>query len=276
MNGAVRLLSSDNRSSDSSSSAIDMFRGEGLAKRFGGLLALDDVSVRAPSGEVTGLIGPNGSGKSTLFDVVTGVVKKDSGRVWFDGKPFKDISLERCARRGLVRTFQVPRVARSLTVLEHLMMAPPNAYGESIARLVSPLHAKRIKRDEKERLARAMAMVETLELAHVRNDFASSLSGGQLKLLSIGIALMMAPRILLLDEPVAGVNARMVGVVISLLQDACSAGVGILLIEHNMSVMWEICSTVYALNGGRVIAHATPEDLQNDPLVIDAYLGRSH
>lgn len=276
MNGAVRLLSSDNLSSESSTAAIDMFRGEGLAKRFGGLLALDDVSIRAPGGEVTGLIGPNGSGKSTLFDVVTGVVKKDSGRVWFDGKPLKDISLERCAGRGLVRTFQVPRFARSLTVLEHLMMAPPNAHGESIARLLSPLHAKRIKRDENERLAGAEAMAETLELAHVRNDLASSLSGGQLKLLSIGIALMMAPRILLLDEPVAGVNARMVGVVISLLQDACSAGVGILLIEHNMSVMWEICSTVYALNGGRVIAHATPEDLQNDPLVIDAYLGRSH
>jgi ABC-type branched-subunit amino acid transport system ATPase component len=246
-----------------------------VVKRFAGLFALEDVSIRAPRGQVTGLIGPNGSGKSTLFDVVTGVVAKDAGEVWFDGDSIGQMPLWRCVRRGLARTFQVPRIARSLTVLQHLMLAPPRAEGESIARLVSPWHRRRIRGDEGARLERAMDMAETLKLGPLRNDLASSLSGGQLKLLSLGIALLTTPRMLLLDEPVAGVHPLMIEVVITQLQEACAQGVGIVLIEHNMSVMWEICSTVYALSDGRVIAHATPEQLQHDPLVIDAYLGRS-
>jgi len=252
-----------------------LLSADGLMKHFGGLSALKDVSIEARGGEVTGLIGPNGSGKSTLFDVITGVVRKDGGRVAFGGLPLERASLYRCVRRGLVRTFQVPRVARSLTVLQHLMMAPPRAEGESLLRLTSPLTARRVKADERDRLEEAGALAETLGLARVRNDPANSLSGGQLKLLTLGVALMSRPRMLLLDEPVAGVNPRMIEVAMRLLREACSQGVGVVLIEHNMSVMWEICSNVYALDGGRVIAHDAPHVLQHDPMVIDAYLGRS-
>jgi ABC-type branched-subunit amino acid transport system ATPase component len=252
-----------------------LLQADGLVKRFGGLFALNDVSIEASRGEVTGLIGPNGSGKSTLFDVMTGVVRKDGGRVWFGGQALDGANLHRCAQRGLVRTFQVPRVARSLTVLQHLMMARPRGEGEAVARLTSPVAARRVRADERDRLEGAEAVAETLGLAGVRNDLASSLSGGQLKLLTLGVALMTRPRMLLLDEPVAGVNPRMIEVVIGLLRDACTQGVGVVLIEHNMSVMWEICSNVYALDAGRVIAHDEPQALQHDPLVIDAYLGRS-
>lgn len=253
----------------------DILRTYGLAKSFGGVRALDDVSISVRIGGITGIIGPNGSGKSTLFDVITGIVRCDSGRLWFDGKYTAKPVLEECARSGLVRTFQVPRVAASMTVLEHFMMAPPHGPGESPLQLFAPWRYRRLAADERRRLAAAMSMTETLGLQAVGNQRASSLSGGQLKLLSIGVALMMKPRLLLLDEPVAGVNASMIEVVMRLLRKACAEGVSVLVIEHNMSVMWELCEKVYALHAGRVIAEGSAAEMQTNRLVIDAYLGRA-
>jgi neutral amino acid transport system ATP-binding protein len=255
--------------------AAEILRTEALSKSFGGVSALAGVSIRVRAGGITGVIGPNGSGKSTLFDVITGIVRRDAGHVWFNGREMDKPSLEGCARRGLVRTFQVPRVAGSLTVLEHFMLAPSAGAGESLMQLMAAWRMRRMAADERIRLANAVAMSETLGLQAVKNSRASSLSGGQLKLLSVGVALMLKPRLLLLDEPVAGVNTSMIDVVMSLLRKACGEGTAVLIIEHNMSVMWELCESVYVMHDGRVIASGSAEEMQHNHLVIDAYLGRS-
>jgi ABC-type branched-subunit amino acid transport system ATPase component len=253
----------------------EALRIENLTKRFGGVVALNEVSMSVPRGEITGLIGPNGSGKSTLFDVATGVVPRDSGHVWLDGAPLDDLPLDRIARRGLVRSFQVPRLAKRLTVLDHLMMAAPEGVGESFFRLVAPWSFRSVRRDEAERREAALEMLETLQLSRMRDHRAAALSGGQQKLLTLGVALMTRPSTLLLDEPVAGVNARIIDVIMDLLRKVRDEGVTILIIEHNMSVMWEICSTLYAMHLGRIIAHGVPAEMQRDVAVIDAYLGQS-
>jgi neutral amino acid transport system ATP-binding protein len=255
--------------------AAEILRTDGLAKSFGGVSALDQVSISVRTGGITGIIGPNGSGKSTLFDVITGIVRSDEGRIWFDGHEMGKLSLEDWARRGLVRTFQVPRVAASMTVLEHFMLAPPAGFGESLLQLLAAWRFRRIATDERIRLANAMVMSETLGLQSVQNSRASSLSGGQHKLLSIGVALMLKPRLLLLDEPLAGVNASMIEVVMRLLRKACAEGTTVLVIEHNMSVIWELCEKIYVMHAGRVIAAGSAEEMQHNHLVIDAYLGRS-
>jgi ABC-type branched-subunit amino acid transport system ATPase component len=255
--------------------AAEILRTDALSKSFGGVSALDRVSIRVRAGGITGIIGPNGSGKSTFFDVITGIVKRDAGHIWFNGREMDKPSLENCTRRGLVRTFQVPRVAASMTVLEHFMLAPPAGAGESLMQLMAAWRLRRIAADERNRLANARAMSETLGLQAVQNSRASSLSGGQLKLLSVGVALMLKPRLLLLDEPVAGVNTSMIEVVMSLLRKACGEGTTVLIIEHNMSVMWELCESVYVMHEGRVIASGSAEEMKHNHLVIDAYLGRS-
>ncbi len=255
--------------------ATDILRTDRLTKSFGGVSALDQVSISVRTGAITGIIGPNGSGKSTLFDVITGIVRRDAGHIWFDGREMDKPTLDKCARHGLVRTFQVPRVAASMTVLEHFMLAPPGAPGESLGQVVAPWRFRRIASDERARFAGATSMAQTLGLQDVANERASSLSGGQLKLLSVGVALMARPRLLLLDEPVAGVNASMIEVVMRLLRKACAEGVTVLVIEHNMSVMWELCEKVHVLHAGRVIAEGSAAEMQNNRLVIDAYLGRS-
>jgi neutral amino acid transport system ATP-binding protein len=251
-----------------------MLRIEHLSKSFGGVHALDDVSIEAPFGHVTGLIGPNGSGKSTLFDTATGVVPLDRGHVEFDGQLIKTPRLDILARRGVLRTFQVPRVAVGITVLENLLLAPASGSRESYIELLAPWAVRRLRQDRSRRLAAAQETAATLGLRKVRNDLAGSLSGGQLKLLTLGVVLMLRPRMLLLDEPLAGVNERVIEVIIGLLRRQCAEGTGVVIIEHNMSVMWEACSTIYALSQGRIIAHGSPQEVRRDPLVGSAYLGR--
>jgi ABC-type branched-subunit amino acid transport system ATPase component len=252
-----------------------LLRTEQLTKRFGGVTALDDVSIEVPAGEITGLIGPNGSGKSTFFDVVTGFVPNDAGHIWFDGQLLDGVGPRRTAQRGMIRTFQVARLAPRMTVLENLMMVQPGGPGESVGRLLCPWWARRVADDEKLRVKKASGMVELLEMDRVRNELAGTLSGGQAKLLSFGMALMVEPRMLCLDEPVAGVNTRIIDTISRLLRERCEAGLTVLIIEHNMSLLWDLCSEVIALNLGRVISRGVPSELQRDPAVIDAYLGRS-
>jgi ABC-type branched-subunit amino acid transport system ATPase component len=247
---------------------------EGIVKRFGQVTVLHDVSVQAGFGSITGLIGPNGSGKSTLFDVVTGIVSKDGGTVSLNGTSLDGLKPHELARRSVIRTFQVPRVARRMTVLENLMVVPPSGEGESVLRLFSPLHVRRVRRDERKRLDQARSMLAELGLERLADDYADVLSGGQLKLLSIGIALMGDPQTLLLDEPTAGVNPVLIERILALLAARCGAGKTTLVIEHNIPVISEICDTVFVLHAGRIIAAGVPDQVRNDERVIDAYLGR--
>jgi ABC-type branched-subunit amino acid transport system ATPase component len=247
---------------------------EQIIKRFGGVTVLNGISLLAAPGSVTGLIGPNGSGKSTLFDVVTGLVPKDGGRVLLDGVPVDGAAAHKLVSRGLVRTFQVPRLARRMTLLENLMVAPARGEGESLLRLFSPFHPRRIQRDERERLERASGLLNVLGLERHANDFAELLSGGQAKLLSIGIALMTDPDTLLLDEPTAGVNPVFIRRILEVLAARRSEGKTTLIIEHNISVISEICDGVYVLDAGEIIASGPPSDVHRDERVIRAYLGR--
>jgi ABC-type branched-subunit amino acid transport system ATPase component len=235
---------------------------------------LEGVSLDVPGGAITALIGPNGSGKSTLFDVVTGFVPPDGGEILFGGTPITGAAPHKLTRLGLTRTFQVPRVARSMTVLENLMVVPPRAEGESIARLFSPLHVSRIRRDERARLRQAEAVLDRLGLLDKGDELAGRLSGGQTKLLAMGMAEMMDPETLLLDEPTAGVHPMLIERIVELLAERRQRDRTTLIIEHNISVVARICSSVYVLDVGRVIAHGTPREVQQNHEVISAYLGR--
>lgn len=243
-------------------------------KRFGDLPVLRDVSLVAHPGQVTGLIGPNGSGKTTLFDVITGFVLKDDGQVLLDGLALDGVKSHELACRGLVRTFQIPRVARRMTLLENLMVAPARGEGESILRLFSPFHARRIRQDEQDRLGRAWELLAALGLERHANDFAEVLSGGQLKLLSIGIALMTDAQTLLLDEPTAGVNPILIGRILKVLATRRDEGRTTLIIEHNIQIISEVCDRVYVLDVGEIIASGSPGEVRNNERVISAYLGR--
>jgi ABC-type branched-subunit amino acid transport system ATPase component len=245
-----------------------------LVKRYGELTVLDRVSIDVPDGQIVGLIGPNGSGKSTLFDVVTGIVPKDSGSVLLDGEELDSISTSGLAVKGVVRTFQVPRVARRMTVLENLMVAPLAGEGEKLWHLFSPAHWRRVRADERARLEAARQTLAQLGLESKANEFAEVLSGGQLKLLAIGIALMMKPEVLLLDEPTAGVNPRLIDRILEILAVRKTSGLATFIIEHNIAVIAETCDDVYVLDAGRVIARGTPDDVRSNPGVVAAYLGQ--
>ncbi len=248
-------------------------KADGIVKRFGAVTVLDGVSIEATPGAVTGLIGPNGSGKSTLFDVITGVVPGDGGTVSLDGEPFTG-GLAKLTRSGVVRTFQVPRVALHMTVLENLMAAPRDGAGERLTRLLSPFAVKRVRADERERRDRALALAAELNLERMADEYAEVLSGGQLKLLSIGIALMTEPSVLLLDEPTAGVNPVVTARILDLLRARSRDGGATLVIEHNIPALSEVCELVHVLDAGRIIASGTPELVRRDERVVDAYIGR--
>jgi ABC-type branched-subunit amino acid transport system ATPase component len=247
---------------------------ENVVKRFGSVTVLDGVSMEVPSGSIVGLIGPNGSGKSTLFDVISGFALRDSGDVRLDEESIASLTPYKVVRRGLARTFQVPRVARQMTVLENLMVAPSAGAGERLVRLFSPFHVNRIKRDEADRLERAWALVRVIGLERHANELAGTLSGGQTKLLSAGIVEMLDAEVLLLDEPTAGVHPALIEHIVELITRRQANARTTFVVEHNISVISRICETVYVLDVGRVIAHGVPSDIQNNESVIAAYLGR--
>jgi branched-chain amino acid transport system ATP-binding protein len=245
-----------------------------VEKRFGSAQILNEVSLNVESGSITGLIGPNGSGKSTLFDVISGFEPADAGDVLLDGQTLRGLAPYVVSRRGLARTFQVPRFARGITVLENLMTVPHDGEGEGVLRLVSPFHRTRIRRDERARLERAEGLLDTLGLSLHANALAGELSGGQSKLLSLAMTEMMNPPVLLLDEPTAGVHPIVIEHIVALLRERARTGRTTLVIEHNISVIARICESVYVLDIGRVIAHGAPTEVQRNQDVISAYLGR--
>jgi ABC-type branched-subunit amino acid transport system ATPase component len=254
-------------------SARGALRVERVSKHFGGVQALKSVSLDAPPGSVTGLIGPNGSGKSTLFNVVTGVLPMDSGEIYAGDRRVDARRPDLVARQGIVRTFQVPRVAKEITVLENLLFGPMVQRGEGLWALFNPLASGR--EEEQRRLERAVAELDLLNLRHLANEYAGNLSGGQLKLLSLGMALMADPQVMLLDEPTAGVNPVLIRRLMGTLDALRGRGHTLLIIEHNMQVIAELCHTVCVLDAGEIIARGSPDEVRRDPRVVAAYLGTS-
>jgi branched-chain amino acid transport system ATP-binding protein len=248
---------------------------EEVTKSFGGVRALQGLTAEVGWNSITGLIGPNGSGKSTLFNVISGFASPDSGRLAFDGKLIAGRRPDVIARMGVRRTFQVPRVARAMTVLENLMLAVEEQPSSSLPRLFSPFHLRSLRREGRAARARATEMAELLGLAHHADMAAGTLSGGQLKLLSIGVSLMGKPRLLLLDEPMAGVNKVLVDRMSEVLMTCHREdGLTVILIEHNLGVVEALCTRVLVLDSGELIADGPAAAVKRDPAVRAAYLGR--
>jgi branched-chain amino acid transport system ATP-binding protein len=244
-----------------------------ISKSYGGYQALDDVSFRVETGGLFGLIGPNGAGKSTLFSVLSGFLKPDSGRVFLDDRSVEGLSAPARARAGMVRTFQVPRDFHHLTVRENLMAAAPGQVGESLPGLF--FRPGKVRRQEAEVAAKAADIMAFLRLVQVADQPAGKLSGGQKKLVELGRALMVEPRLILLDEPFAGVNAVLIAQIGERILELNSRGIGFLVIEHDLEALTRLVPHLAVLDRGRIIAEGTPEAVLDDPLVRDAYLGGS-
>ena len=248
---------------------------QSLIKQFGGHRAVDGASFDVEAGTVTGLIGPNGAGKTTCFNCIAGFLRIDGGRVRFDGHDITGAPPHRIFRRGLTRTFQIPQELTSLSVLENLLLVPGGQSGE---RLWGPLlRPGLVRRQEAANVARAREVLELVELAPLMRDPAGSLSGGQRKLLELARALMSRPRMILLDEPGAGVNptlARRLTDHIARVRD--EMGVTFLLIEHDMDLVARICDPVIVMTGGRVLVEGPPSAVLANATVQEAYLGSQY
>ncbi|MFC3477174.1 ABC transporter ATP-binding protein [Halobacterium litoreum] len=244
---------------------------DGVVKEFGGLLAIDDLSVSVDRGELVGVMGPNGAGKSTFFNCVSGVVKPDAGTVTFDGDDVTGEQPETLARRGLVRTFQHTRQLDTMTVRENVRLAAPDQPGErTIPALVRSDGMQSVERDVAER---ADELIEAFELDHLADEYASNLSGGQRKLLEMARVLMLDPDMLLLDEPFAGVNPTLTNDIADRIRDLNDDGMTVVVIEHELETLTELVDRLVVLQQGSVLVDDDPETVLNDERVIEAYLG---
>ncbi len=242
-----------------------------VTKAFGGLRAVDRCTLDVLPGRITGLIGPNGAGKSTLFNVIAGLYAPDSGQVLFDGEQVDCLPPHRIVRKGLVKTFQIPRELRNMTVLENLMVAAPPIAGERIIDLV--WRPWEIRKAEAELIHRAEGVMESVGLRSLRDEYAKNLSGGQKKLLEIARALMARPKLLLLDEPVAGVNPTLAKNILDMIEGLRNRGVTFFLVEHDMDVVMKRCEWIIVMHQGRRLVEGLPEEIRTNPTVIDSYLG---
>ncbi|WP_313692065.1 ABC transporter ATP-binding protein [Halorarum halobium] len=242
-----------------------------LRKKFGGLIAIHDLSLSVDDGELVGVMGPNGAGKSTLFNCVSGVVAPDAGSVVFDGDDVTGKQPEVVARQGLVRTFQHTRQLDTMTVRENVRLAAPDQPGE---RAVAALaRTGEMRETEREVAARADELIETFELDHLADEYASNLSGGQRKLLELARVLMLDPDLLLLDEPFAGVNPTLTNEIASFIRELNEDGMTVVVIEHELETLTELVDRLVVLQQGSVLVDGSPADVLADDRVIDAYLG---
>jgi len=242
-------------------------------KIFGGLHAVNGVSVRVEPGEIFGLIGPNGAGKTTIFNVVTGVYRPDQGRVLFDGKDISGWKPAQVAAAGIGRTFQNIRLFRSMTAVQNVMVSGHRLHGVGLIGTI--LRTAHLSRCEKQLRLRAYELLEALGLRDQAEDMAASLPYGSQRRLEIARALMLSPKLLLLDEPAAGMNsqeARELEAQIRWLRDELK--VTVVLVEHNMSVVMSVCERIHVVDHGETIADGPPSAIKTHPKVIAAYLGQ--
>jgi ABC-type branched-subunit amino acid transport system ATPase component len=244
----------------------------GVERSFYGVEALRGVDLDVEAHRITGLIGPNGAGKTTLFNCITGFVPPDRGSIVFDGCEIAGLRPDLVTTHGLVRTFQIARGLPRLSVLENLLLYGPGQPGERM--LPALLRLSSVRRREEALLARAVAIAQRLNLTSVLANPASDLSGGQKKLLEIGRALMSEPRLILLDEPVAGVNPTLAREIGRHLKALVEEGITILLIEHHLDMVARLCDTVIVLTEGRHLAEGSFDVVAADAAVQEAYMGR--
>jgi len=245
---------------------------EGVVKRFGGIRAVNGAGFEIAEGSITALIGPNGAGKTTLFNAITGFQRVDRGSARFAGEEILRQPAYAIARRGMVRTFQITRALAAMPVIDNMTLAAADQPGERFRNLLFRPGA--VRQREREVRAQAMELLEVFDLSDLAGDYAGTLSGGQRKLLELARALMTQPRLLLLDEPMAGINPTLGRRLLDHMQRLRrEQGMTLLFVEHDMDVVMNHSDRVIVMAEGKVIAAGEPHHVREDPAVIDAYLG---
>jgi neutral amino acid transport system ATP-binding protein len=243
---------------------------EGVTRQFGGLTAVDVAYLEIPRGKITALIGPNGAGKTTFFNLLTGFDKPTTGTWKFDGKDIAGVASYKVARMGMVRTFQLTKALSMLTVIENMRLGAQKQSGEKFfTALIRPLWSK----TEASITAKAESLLARFKLDAKKDDFAAGLSGGQRKLLEMARALMSEPRLVMLDEPMAGVNPALTQSLLEHIKDLKANGTTVLFVEHDMHMVRHISDWVIVMAEGKIVAEGPPEIVMKDQAVIDAYLG---
>jgi branched-chain amino acid transport system ATP-binding protein len=243
----------------------------GLAMQFGGMRAVDGMSLDLMPGEILGLIGPNGAGKTTLFNLIAGSLKPSAGQIFLSGADVTRDPPEARIGKGLGRTFQIPKPFAEMTVIENVLTGAQHQAGEGM--LANFLNPRKVAAQEKAAVEKAKGLLEFLTLSRLAHEPARVLSGGQRKLLELARLLMADPKVILLDEPAAGINPALLEFIIARILDLNRRGTTILLIEHNMEMVARVCGRVIVMAEGRQLTAGRPEDVVLDPQVIAAYLG---
>lgn len=243
-----------------------------VEKSFGGLKAVAGCTLSVKEGTITGLIGPNGAGKTTLFNIITGHFKPEKGQIKFLGKRIDGLAPHQVFERKIYRTFQITREFAQMTVLENLMIMPYRQTGERIWN--TWFRPSAVRQQEKEILGKALEVLEFVELIKLKDEYAGSLSGGQKKLLEVARSLMADPKLVLLDEPGAGINKTLMKKLVTKIEMLCEEkNITFLLIEHDMDLVMNLCNPVIVMSEGKKLAEGSPEDIKKDPRVLEAYLG---
>lgn len=242
-----------------------------LRRSFGGVHAVTQATFDVPRGSITGLIGPNGAGKSTTFDLIAGRTSSDGGRVNFDGADISNLQPDAIAARGLVRTFQIPRTFTKMTVWENLLFSADRQPGEGFWQGL--LGSRAVRRREAEIAAKADEVLAFIDLSHMADSAAASLSGGQRKLLELGRVLMRQPQMILLDEPTAGVAPALTRSLVNHLESLRQDGMTLLIVEHDLNLIMRLVDHLVVMHLGSVLVEGPPETVRQDPRVLESYLG---
>jgi ABC-type branched-subunit amino acid transport system ATPase component len=244
---------------------------EDVGYAFGGVKAVDGCTFSIAAGEVNGLIGPNGAGKSTLINLISGTQRPQHGQVRFLGQSITGWTAHRVAQHGLIRTFQLSREFAGLTVLENLLAVAPRQAGEGL--LTALFNSRRCRREDERLLEKAREVLQTFALYELRNEYARTLSGGQKRLLELARAVMAEPKLLLLDEPMAGVNPALLTRLVDHIGALRASGITFLMVEHNLNLVEQLCDHVVVMAAGRVLASGGMAELRANEDVVRAYLG---